>query len=115
MNKTTEVLSPRPELAQGLALVAAWVSGPIAVVALLLLLFGAPGYISLSSALTGLGAAGYAIARGLLDHVATQLGLNLGLLNLLLWPLLVVVLQGWYGVDLSELLMIPDYGPSHAP
>lgn len=91
-------------------MVAAWVSVPLALAALGLLVLGDPGFASLPSALAGLTAAGYAMARGLLDHVATQIGLNLGLLNLLLWPLLVVVLQWGFGFDIADMLVIPDYG-----
>ena len=88
---------------------AAWLSLGLAFAALGLMLGGDPGHAGLPVAVMGLAAGVCAMRLGQGDHVATHIGLCLGVLNLGVWVLLVVVLQGAFGLDLSDLLVMPAH------
>lgn len=87
--------------------VAAWASFMLAVAGIILLILRNPlGSGAIASAL-GVFLGGYAIRRGLKNHVGSQLGLNLGLFNLLLWFVLFILLQRMLGIDLSSIFTTP--------
>lgn len=83
--------------------ISAWVAFALAVAGLILLILRNPfGSGALASA-AGVVLGGYAIRKGLKSHAGSQLGLNLGLFNLLLWFILFILLQRMLGIDLSTI------------
>ena len=82
---------------------AAWGAFALAVAGLVLLIlrnpFGSGAIASACAVLSGV----YAIRRGLNHHPGSQLGLNLGLFNILLWLILFILIQRMLGIDLSSI------------
>lgn len=82
----------------------------LSLTSLVLICLGDPNYSGLLTGILGGVLGGYAIRRGGDEQAAVQLGFNLALLSVvLIWPIVILVMHGVFGMDVSSLFTLPEY------